>query len=65
MHQSLHDYYWLYVIAVVILTGAVFFLIPKMFERLTRAVTAKAARRDAETQVGEATEKNKNRYKTF
>lgn len=65
MHQSLHDYYWLYVIAVVILTGAVFFLVPKLVKLLDQTIEAKIVRRVRKDEATEAAEKNKNRYKTF
>lgn len=65
MHQSLHDYYWIYAVVIAAIVGAVFYLTPKLAMKfLNKSVDRK--NRPAKNSVSDkAAAKNKNRYKTF
>lgn len=65
MHRLFHDYFWLYVVALIILTGAIVYLMPKLTKFLNRLLETKILGRAREEQAAKAAAKNKNRYKTF
>lgn len=64
MHQSLHDYYWIWVAGIVVGIGALFYLSLKMTGFLEKIIDRRLR---GEQKGGSAmtSEENKNRYKSF
>lgn len=66
MHQSLHDYFWVYIVVVVVVCGALVYLMPKMTSFLEKVIVG-GKMRDAKKPITRkkecetASEKDKNR----
>ncbi len=69
MHQSLHDYFWVWVVGIVVVVGVLFYISLKMTGFLEKIINRRL--RGAQTSVkqkggsGMTSEKDKNRYKSF
>jgi ABC-type bacteriocin/lantibiotic exporter with double-glycine peptidase domain len=69
MHQYLHEYFWIYIVAIVVLVGAVFCLMPKLRKRLEKIIE-RGLRGEKRSVAGKneremASKAVKNRYKSF
>lgn len=69
MHQFLHDYFWIYIVVIVVLIGAVFYLMPKLTRRLEKIIE-RGLRGEKRKVAGNieretASKAVKNRYKSF
>lgn len=69
MHQSLHDYFWVYVVGIVVVCGALTYLMPKMTGFLEKTIDRRlrGEQESVKQKGGSAmtSEENKNRYKSF
>lgn len=70
MHQLLHDYFWIYVVIIAIVFGALFYFMPKLTSFLEKVIVG-GRMRDAKKSVIRKNErettsvKEKSRYKSF
>lgn len=65
MHRILHDYFWVYIVASIVLCGAAIYFMPKLTRFLERVLTGRQSRRAKINEPEKNAAKNKNRYKTF
>lgn len=65
MHQSLHDYYWIYAVVIAVLFGAVFYLTPKLAMKFLNKSVDRKNRRAKNDESGKTAGENKHRYRTF
>lgn len=69
MHQSLHDYFWLWVVGIVVGIGVLFYISLKMTGFLEKIIDRRLrGEQESVKQKGGSmmtSEKDKNRYKSF
>lgn len=65
MHRIFHDYFWFYIVASVVLFGAMAYFMPKLTRFLERVLDGRQSRRAKTNEPDKNAEKSKNRYKTF
>lgn len=69
MHQLLHDYFWIYVVIVVVIVGALFYFTPKLMRRLEKIIERRlrGEEKSVAGKPGRARtfETEKNRYRSF
>lgn len=65
MHRIFHDYFWVYIVASVILCGAMAYFMPKLTRFLERFLDGRQSRRAKKNEPEKNAARNKNRYKTF
>lgn len=65
MHQSLHDYYWIYAVVIAVLFGAVFYFTPKLVMKFLNKSVDRKDRRAKNSESDKIAGQNKHRYRTF
>lgn len=65
MNQFLHDYFWIYIVIIVLLFSVVFYFTPKLVKFLDKVVSGGKKAGVKKNESSKTAEKNKSRYKTF